>query len=162
MECEICGEKSGILYEVIFQGRRVYACKKCIERYGLSVVRRKSNAASKRKYLMKRKTILKKNLLPESTEEIVEGYGDIIKRARERLGLTQEDIARELKVKLSYIKKVENEKIEPSLDIARRLEKLLNISLLTEVKNEETYAVKSEYMEESLTLGDLLDFEEEE
>jgi len=162
MECEICGEKSGALYEVIFQGRRVHACRKCIEQYGLSIIKKRSGISGVGRRHIRKKTALKKSMIPESTEEIIEGYGNIIKRARESLGLTQEDIARELKVKLSYIKKIESEKIEPSPDIARRLEKLLNISLFTKVESEDLYSVRAESAEESLTLGDLLDFEEEE
>jgi uncharacterized protein (TIGR00270 family) len=93
MECEICGAKSNALYEVIFQGRRVFACKKCIEHYGLSIIRKRSNITKMRRQPMRKRAVLRRNLLSEPAEEIVEGYGEIIEKARERLGLTQEDIA---------------------------------------------------------------------
>jgi len=100
-----------------------------------------------------------KNVLDSDVEELVEGYGKIIKSARESLGLTQEDLARELRVKLSYIKKIETERMVPTPEIIRKLEKLLNIKLTGKVEEYEYY--KEDTTDHSLTLGDLMDLGEE-
>jgi len=153
MECEICGERANV-YEVIFQGRRVYACLSCIKKYNLHIIR--SNVKTLPRRRVRRQV---KNILDSDVEELVEGYGKLIKSAREALGLTQEDLARELKVKLSYIKKIENERMVPTPEIIRKLEKLLNIKLTGKAEEYEYY--KEDVADYSLTLGDLMDLGEE-
>jgi len=163
MECEICGNKSSVLHEVIFQGKRVYACPNCIKKYNLSIVKRRDkNTKSSPSRKINKKMISYQLTSSIGEEEVIEGYGQIIKKARESLGLTQEDLARELKVKLSYIKKIENERIEPSPDIVKKLEKLLRIKLTTKVKESSTYIPEKNIDSDYITLGDLLRFEEEE
>lgn len=89
--------------------------------------------------------------------ELVEDYGEVVRRARMRMGLTQEDLAKQLKEKLTIIKKIEAEEFRPSLQLARRLEKVLGVRLL--IPPEEPLDVK-EFKAEALkgrgvSLGDL-------
>jgi len=166
MECEICGIKTVILYEVIFQGKRLYACEECVKKYKLSIVEKnlsfkRRNVAKKISY--RRKVYRNKNILQEADEELIDNYGKIIKEARERIGFTQEDLAKELKVKLSYIKKIESEKIIPTPDVIWKLEKLLNIKLRSRLEEHLEDYVESVYNSiDNYTLGDILRYREEE
>ncbi len=177
MRCEICGKESSEVYEVVYMGKRVYACLECINKYGLIRIRKAGSFSFRNKPIVARKikekkinkvNIIKSNVKNKRTftalnnlPDFVEGYGKLIKSKRESLGLTQEDLSRELKVKVSYIKKIESEVLPPSIDIARKLEKMLKIRLFKEGKEE--YKPLS-YDEEdlSVTLGDLIKFEDEE
>ncbi|MCD6348127.1 MAG: TIGR00270 family protein [Candidatus Korarchaeota archaeon] len=65
-------------------------------------------------------------------EEIdyVEGYGGKIREARESLGLTIEQVAAALNIKASLLRNIEAEKIVPPYEVARGIEKLLEISII--------------------------------
>jgi putative transcription factor len=62
--------------------------------------------------------------------EVVEDFSNRIRKAREKIGLTQEDLARRVKEKLSIIQKIESGKITPDMKLCRELEHSLRISLL--------------------------------
>lgn len=176
LKCEICGRESSVLYEVIYKGRRGYACHDCITKYGLIKVKKADEPfLSKEKFYLDHSTVKKKvSRLEKRSDrerrnifihhefpEFVENYGELVKRGREKLGLTQGDLAKELKVKVSYIKKIESAVVPPATDIAKRLERILGIKLFKQ-KKEEEYKVPS-YADEdfSITLGDLIKFEDE-
>mgnify|MGYP001609896544 CR=1 FL=1 len=90
----------------------------------------------------------------EKVEVLVEDYADIIKKKRESVGMTQKDFANKLNEKESIIHKLETGAFEPSLALAKKLEKLLGVKLIEE------YTEKSEGMKkkmgEGFTLGDFI------
>ncbi len=123
------------------------------------VVIRRSGEPRKRP--IARQTRQQRSVRPPSPEyDVVEDYGQIIKRAREERGLTQEDLARLVGVKLSYIRKVEQGKMVPELPVLRKLEKLLSVKLVEEAVPREEKAIYSSGGDDSITLGDLLGREE--
>jgi len=161
MNCEICGRDSEVLYVVIYLGARTYACPDCVDRHGLTVIKKlgeriKQGAVSKRPQSSKRHSISKVKPAPDF--ELVENYGLVVKRRREELGMTQEDLARKLKVKLSYIKKVEANKIVPEYSLILKLEKILGVKLIetTDLEDERVKYVYEEEFPEGPTLGDLM------
>ena len=159
MSCELCGSKSEELHLVIFSGSRVLACPSCVRKYGLVVIRR---AGEPRKKPIARQARQQRSVKPLSPEyDVVEDYGLIIKGAREARGLTQEDLARLVGVKLSYIRKVEQGKMVPELPVLRKLEKLLSVKLVEEAEPREEKVIYSSGGEDSITLGDLLGREEQ-
>ena len=100
----------------------------------------------------------KKDLLAEEYE-YVEGFGEIIRKARESMGLSQEELASLVKEKATVIKKIEHEEFHPPLDLARRLEKVLKIRIIQEAVEEPTLSSipkASQVKETTYTLGDLL------
>jgi len=132
-------------------------CPTCVKRHNLVVIRR-ANEPRRRSVASKPR---QRSVKPPSPEyEVVEDYGSIIKRARESRGLTQEDLARLVGVKLSYIRKVEQGKIVPELPVLKKLEKILSVRLVEEVEKYEDKVLYSSGDEDSITLGDLLGREE--
>ena len=65
------------------------------------------------------------------TEEelIVEDFGDRIKKARENMGLSREDLAKLVGIKVSLLAKIENNELLPEDRIRKKLEKVLKIKL---------------------------------
>ena len=176
LRCDICGKESEELYEVVYMGRRGYACPECIKKYGLIRIKKADEffISKKKSQLIRRVKREKANVIKshavkkkpfhasDNFPEFVEEYGRLIKRKREDLGLTQEDLARELKVKVSYIKKIESEILPPSIEIARKIEKVLKIKLFKE-NDEEEYEEPLRMEEDfSITIGDLIKFKDEE
>jgi putative transcription factor len=84
--------------------------------------------------------------------EVVEGYGEIIKKAREKINLSRQDLAAKIKIKENILKRIEAEKLTPDEELARRIEKELKIKILGKV--EERFA-KKEFKNAELTIGDV-------
>jgi len=67
--------------------------------------------------------------MDEQEFDLVEGYGLVVKRARERLNLSHEDLGRMIGEKVSVLKKVEGEKIFPDRRLIAKLEHALKVKL---------------------------------
>ena len=81
-------------------------------------------------------------------------YDERIRNARERAGLSQEELAKELNEKQGVIRKLERGEILPSDDVQKKLERALDISLVEGEDPEE-----SDWSSESsgsMTLGDVV------
>ena len=70
--------------------------------------------------------------LPKAIEEsdLVEEYSSIIKEGREKLGLSQQDLAFKAKEKLTMIQKIEIGKMLPTMRLTKELEHILRVRLL--------------------------------
>jgi putative transcription factor len=73
----------------------------------------------------------------DSGEEIVEGYGKIIRKAREKTSLKIAVIGEKINEKESYIDAIENERLRPTIAVARKLERELGIKLIEKVEEEQ-------------------------
>ena len=91
---------------------------------------------------------------PEEVELLVENFNDLIKNSRESQGMTQKEFAKKINEKESIVHKIETGSIKPSIQIARKLEKTLNIKLIE--KYQEEYKSTETKEPEDLTIGDLI------
>ncbi len=99
--------------------------------------------------------------------EVVENYSEIIRQARERLGLRREDLARLVGVKESIIRRIEEGQLMPDIELARRIERVLRVKLLVPADAESAppLALSTSPGRHELTLGDIVEIrrrEEEE
>jgi putative transcription factor len=86
--------------------------------------------------------------------ELVEGYGMIIKKARQKKGLSVEDFAKKINEKESVVKKLEKEDMNPPTDLIRKVQRELGINILEEAaKNTGTVLTRPMGPR---TLGDLI------
>ena len=91
----------------------------------------------------------------EETIHVIRGdYAGIIRGAREKLGLNQEEFARKINEKKALLHKIETGDFKPSLVLARKLEKALNIRLIEEHKLEHEKTEKTRT--EGFTIGDFI------
>jgi len=97
--------------------------------------------------------------MPGEDLELVENYGELVRKARVRLGLTQGELARQVGEKATIIKKIEAGEFRPSISLARKLEKSLKVVLLTPAE-EDFYDSRKHIMKgggsKGVKLGDLL------
>jgi putative transcription factor len=94
------------------------------------------------------------------TQEIIEDYSTKIRTAREKLGLTHEDLGKKINEKSSVIGKLETRKMEPNNILATKLEHALKIKLLTPITEEKVpQQPLSKKADREVTLGDLIQFD---
>lgn len=66
--------------------------------------------------------------------DLIENYGEIIRKARMKMGISQEELAKQISEKLTIIKKIEQGTFKPSIELARKLEKFLKIKIIEKVE----------------------------
>ncbi|HLC56101.1 MAG TPA: multiprotein bridging factor aMBF1 [Candidatus Nanoarchaeia archaeon] len=150
MRCEMCGAEKE-LFDALVEGVMLSVCENCSS-YGKVV-----KIAEKVKFEKPKKKLLDE----EFKEFIVEDYSKKIKEARERLGLKQEELAKRIAEKESVIHSLETGSLEPSLDLAKKLERALGIKLIdieTEFKEEK----KVDFSAKNITIGDLIKLKKDE
>jgi len=143
MICEMCG-KEGELREVIVEGVLLEVCGNCAS-YGEVI-------NIKPKFILQEKKRTSKN---EEIEVIVSDYNEKVKKAREKFGLTQEEVGFKIAEKESTIHSIEAGKLEPNIALARKLEQFFRINLIEKYK-EEKKSKKIDFRDGNLTIGDLL------
>lgn len=134
MGCDLCGY-SGELIKAKVEGTILNVCSKCSS-YG--------------KVLSTNTVNIQKNEVVE--EVVVINIGNIVRLWREDKGLTQEEVALKLNEKESLVRKIESG-FMPSLDIAKKLQKLVGVKL---VEFEKFEALKKSDTVSGMTIGDLL------
>jgi putative transcription factor len=141
----MCG-KEGSLVAAIVEDVKMNVCSNCAK-YGKVL----------KQAVEPRAVAPKKRLRPEP-EEIVEiivpDFPKKIRKAREKLGIDQKKFGQKVSIKESIIHKMETGHFTPSIEIARKLEKILNISLITEYSEEKKKYSSGE--SEGFTIGDLI------
>jgi len=146
MQCEMCGKDANLVVAIV-ENVKMKVCREC-GRFG-NVLKQVVEPVAEKK---KEKRLERKE--EETVEIIVPDFPKKIRKAREKSGLDQKDFAKKVGLKESIIHKIETGHYTPSIDIAKKLEKILNISLISEYTEE-----KKEYKagdSEGLTLADFI------
>src|SRR3989338_5363619 len=143
--CDICGT-SGRLVRALVEGTEMSVCEGC-SKYG-KVLQTSVTFVKKTEEVKK---VIKK---PEMVTIIMDGYGRKVKKAREKLGLTQEELGKKVNERESVLQGIENEKTKPDIDTARKLEKALGITLVEQFEDEG--AVVHGKQTKEFTLGDMI------
>jgi putative transcription factor len=148
MYCEICGSEER-LYKTDIEGVVMNVCLKCGE-FGkiIGIVKEEVEEKKKNKSVEVEEE-------PEIIERIVDDFAEKIKKKRGEMGLDQEKFANKLNQKKSVIHKMENGELTPSIDLAKRLEKILDLKLVEEYK-EEKVALNQKIDKEEVTIGDFI------
>ena len=141
--CELCGVDDRLV-DAIVEGSVLKVCSRC-KAFG-DVIEVHSE--------MVRKEQPRRVFFKEPEEYVTDDYGIVIKNAREKLGLKQEELAKKINEKESVIHKLESEQLKPSLIIANKLERFLGIKIVE--KYEENSKPDINFKNASLTVGDLL------
>ena len=154
--CELCG---AVVYRPRYyevEGTTMILCENCAK-YGKPVSPAVIRQEEKR--IRERKERKSQFFTPDLSEQVlVEDYGRRIREARERLKLTQEDLARAIAEPVSYVRKIESQKVYPPDKVVEKLEKVLKIKLRETVITSDKYApidVKKDSTLE-IKLGDIL------
>lgn len=161
MQCEMCGETiRGAPKLVRVEGAELQVCSKC-EKYGTEVqqVRRTdlvrpamAKPGSARAPAAAPSAYRKRDMFDYIEGDIVDDYHERIKRARLEMGLSQKDLALQMKEKEHLIQKIENHDLIPEENVRKKLEKVLGIRLIDAPETEVEKKVPGSL---APTLGDL-------
>ncbi len=141
MNCEICDKRAPNPVKIRLEGAVLNVCESCAklgERISAPPV-----------FAPKRSSEFE---LPK--EEIVENYSSLVKSAREKRGMTQEQLAREILEKEFLIQRIEQGRMQPTIILAKKLQRCLGIQLITMTAQEKVEINKSQ--SSSPTLGDYI------
>lgn len=148
MICDMCGEESATLIPTMVEGTELNLCSKC-SRFGQRI----------RKPIIREKAVSKKtqesNEGPEEVEMIRSDFARIIRSRRAEMKLKQEELARLLAEKEAIISKMESGSFEPSLSLAAKMERMMQISLIETHKIAPGQTEKKS-IDGKLTLGDFV------
>ena len=160
MQCEMCGETiRGMAKLVRVEGAELQVCSRC-EKYGTEVQQPKRAdvrrpvagpvpAARPAAIPLARR---KRDLFDYMEGEIVDDYAARIRKARMANGLSQKELAMQMKEKEHLVKKIENAELIPEEGVRKKLEKALGIRLIEGPVEETEKKVESKL---APTLGDV-------
>lgn len=138
-ECELCGAKATKKAKV--EETVLDVCDKCIK-FGKEV--------NKVEYRVPARKLPK---LEGSEQVMVKDFHKVLRKAREKRKLTQEELAKKLNEKLSVIKRIEDG-WHPSNKLAQKLERFFNVKI-----REEAVELLTEKVGDArkITIGDVVE-----
>ena len=149
MRCEMCGKDSSSLVKAKVEGTDLRVCSNC-SNFGNVV--RTEKATFVRKPFVQRDRPVKEI----KNKEVVKNYSELIRNARNKSGLDQSKFADKISEKISILQKIEQGHFTPSLKLAHKLEKILNIKLIEEIEDSDVDFSAPKENSGAFTLGDLI------
>ena len=154
--CELCGSPiRGKAYKIKLEGATLIVCEKCYKKITAKpgsvevLMEKKKKTKGKPKFTRKTRR-------PRHVEyEVVDDYFERIKKARIKMGWNLSVLAQRVMEKETVLKRIEQGRLRPSIELSKRLERVLGITLLEPVVEEEYEPTVSLTGEYELTLGDL-------
>ncbi len=161
MRCEVCGRKiRSEPIRAVIEGAKLTVCAEC-SKHGRVIMTEETAIPqpSITKSNVHLPVIMKKPPAPQVqlSQELVEGYANKIRSAREKHGFSHEDLGKKINEKASLLRHVETGKVAPTNQLAGKLEHILRIKLLVPIEDEKVTAPMPKASNPGLTLGDLID-----
>ena len=157
MPCEMCGRESKGLREAIIDGAKMRVCSDCVkyaEGYVEEPVIKSPPVRTARLVPSRPRKTVQKDIYKTMEKELVSNWSKIIEEARQKKGLTREELGFRIGERIVTIAKIENGDLRPSDQMITKLEKELGISLLEEVKT--IPLAQQTQPKDGLTLGDFV------
>ena len=158
MQCEVCGRQIvGKTYRRIIEGAKMIVCNECAK-LGSRSWQAKSQSHAKRITKPPPKLFISRKKQPPTVNETLELIGNFglqVRRAREKLELSHEDLGRKIGEKVSVLRKIESGKMTPNLILAEKLEHALKIKLLVPPSEHKAPSIALSQPRE-ITLGQLV------
>ena len=152
INCDLCGKVEDSLARTLIEGVELDVCLAC-SKFGKVI-------APVRRYTPKEQHKMIQQSQPQSLKEekielLVENCSELIKKKRESLGLSQKDFSLKISEKESTIHNIETGHFEPSIALARKLERALGIKLI-EQHEEKHLETEKRKRDEGFTFGDFI------
>ena len=163
MYCELCGSKTEELLETNIEGAVLKVCKVCSKMGTLVYNRPGENKGVSlspdymHEYGLLNNKPTKESDLFKDLVDYVENYGRHVQEAREKLPMTHKELSKELGIKESLIHAIESERIQPTEEVANKLEKFLNIKIVEKSNvGSDSIPFVSKDKSNTMTVGDFL------
>ncbi|WP_229657741.1 multiprotein bridging factor aMBF1 [Thermocladium modestius] len=172
--CDICGRETSNPVIMEIDGAYLNLCERCASKYASAknakiisgVVGPVNPSAAPRIVSSKptpRQSPPKKSGISVKQADryaVAEDYADLIRGARENLGMDRTALARVLGIKDSVLRNIEEGKLVPDIALAKKMEKVLGIQLL--ISETEGGGVDSGGFDREITLGDVVELRKKE
>ena len=159
MECEVCGRQiHGRQHRVVIDGARLLTCTGCAK-YATATWQQSNELNQGPKRFKAKSKPARKVPAPLVREDVVlvEDFGNRIRKGRERLRFSHEELSREIGERVSILQKLEVGKMIPELSLSRKLERVLKITLLHNMAAVDYGGAPTNAQKPSeLTLGDVV------
>jgi putative transcription factor len=170
LRCEVCGRKIyGKSHTAIIESAKLTVCDACSKHGKIVIERRNTKTFLPRRNIPKRRLTTRSSqktndkLAMEINFQLIENFGSTIRKARRKLGFSQEELGNKINEKVSVIKKVETEKMVPDNKLATKLKRALKIDLLISTPEEKASKEKITRVKKGpRTLGELIQIEANE
>ena len=167
MRCEVCGHKIHTEpITAVIEGARLTVCVEC-SKHG-KILQQEEITIPKTMTIASKKPhapiTMVQNKPPtvsvQITKELTEAYPNKIRVAREKLGLTHEELGKKINEKASVLRNLEAGKMAPNNQLASKLEHMLKIKLLIPITEEKATTLPKSATQE-ITLGDIIEYKED-
>lgn len=162
MRCEVCGRKiHGEPIRSLIEGAKLTVCHEC-SKHGTIIYEEPkpaTNSSRPRATRVPLTIVAKKpsRTIVDTSIELVENFSGKIRQAREKIGISHDDLGKKLNEKVSQLRKIETGKMKPDNKLATKLERILKIKLIVPASEEKVSEAKlPKVPSEELTLGDLM------
>jgi putative transcription factor len=133
MRCEVCGQEiHGQPYYRIIEGGKLVVCGQCAH-FG---TKEWDPSKPSGKPVRRRLSTPPQRSRPRSEIEVaeqmelIENYGELIRKTRQKKGMSIEDFAKKLNEKESVLKKLEKSQFNPPMTLIQKVSRELNITIL--------------------------------
>jgi putative transcription factor len=157
-ECPICGSIIwGKGVKVLIEGAKMTVCQTCAQHGEKIVKKQRSQSKPSKPKTSYSSSISKYRKEINDDLEIVEDYDQRIRRVRQSLNLNQDQFANKLNEKPSLLRRIESGKAKPTIKLARKIEKVYEISLVKTSESIDSAPQLNEYMKKKSgsSLGDI-------
>jgi putative transcription factor len=178
VQCEMCGTETSSPNRIKVEGAELDVCDNCTE-FGTKLETSDSSSSSSTKYSTSSSSGSsssssssgntgtstssssgggggRRQDMFDDIDELAQDFDERIRQAREKAGLSQEDLAKDLNEKASLIQKLEQGKMLPTDEMQEKLERSLDIDLTAGASTDET-EWESDSDAGEYTLGDVVE-----
>jgi len=165
MRCEVCGrEILGQPQRRIIEGAKLTVCGRCAA-FGKSdwsptrtvPVGPAPTPLGQRNPIPRTPRPPRNDVDSIEQSELIEEYGAQIRKARQRLGLTEKDLAMKMQEKESVVKKLEKEELTPDNKMIAKIRRVLGLNLVEHIEAQKAGIVAKPTG--AKTIGDVLRLE---
>jgi len=154
-ECPICGSiiwGKGI--KVLIEGAKIVVCQVCAK-HGKKIITPEKSVVRQTRNLQLRRDFKKSEF--EDNFEIVDDFNHRIRKVRQTLKLNQDQFAQKLNEKPSLIRRIEAGKVQPTIKLAKKIEKVYKIKLLEKTNKVEASIQTDKFLKKPTgsSLGDI-------
>ncbi len=159
MRCEVCGRRIiGPPYRAMIEGAKMTVCKNCAK---LGSVFWEAKTEPRLKKVARRLPMpmlsprKQPSLSVAENLELIDDFGAKVRQAREKMGLSHEDLGKKISEKVSVLRKIESGKMTPDNLLVEKLQHALRIKLLVPVSEPKVPSKALASRPATSTLGDI-------
>ena len=155
MLCELCGGNAPFLKDVVIERTRLMVCPGCAGMGTRYHEEKKDLPKTLMEERLQRRTERAKprDIYRNQVETLAEDYPDRIMKARQKKGLTRDQMGSRINEKASVIGKLENGSLHPDDTLRKKIEAFLGVSLISKVAEGQFVNHKHS---RGMTLGDFI------